>query len=249
MKPERLDPRQLTFEFEGSPRTADELLRRLRDLGLTVIDTCRLTRNRAVMVSFHSRELRIHEGYLGAPREVLKAIVAFVEGRTRAQRRAARRTLLTWPIQLAQPTGERRRERQHPRDERMAKELTEWHRTLNAGYFEGNLREIPVRMSRRMRSRLGHYTAASASGESAEIVISRRHVRRHGLQEALNTLLHEMIHQWQDESGLTIDHGPGFRAKAREVGVTPAARRLVGLGDERAVPFEKVIALRAARED
>ena len=242
------DPRQLALDFDGRPRTAEELHRRLRELGLTTIDKCRLTRNRAVMVSFRSRELRIHEGYLSAPRDVLKAIVTFVEGRTRTQRRAARRMLLGFPIETA-TAAERRRERPDPRDARMAKELTEWHATLNAGYFEGKLRAIEVRVSRRMRSRLGHYTAASAAGEPAEIVISRRHYRRHGREEALNTLLHEMIHQWQDESGLEIDHGPVFRAKAREVGVTPAARRLVGSGLERMVPLEKVIALRAARED
>lgn len=242
-----LDPRQLAFEFDAAPRTADELLGRLRELGLTVIDSCRLTRNRAVMVSFRPRELRIHEGYLGAPHDMLKAIVTFVEGRTRTQRRAARRVLLAWPVELGRPAGERRRERPHPRDERAAKELTDWHQTLNAGYFEGKLRAMDVRVSRRMRNRLGHYTAASVSGEPAEIVISRRHVRRHGWEEALNTLLHEMIHQWQDENGLELDHGPGFRAKAREVGVSPAARRLVGTAAERMVPMEKVIALRAAR--
>ena len=241
------DPRQLGLEFDVAPRTGEELLRRLKDLGLTTIDRCRLTRNRAVMVSFRQRELRIHEGYLGATREVLRAIVAFVEGRTRRERRLARRLLLAHPIDVGAPR-ERRRERSHPADERLAVELTAWHRTLNGGYFEGRLKPLLVKVSRRMRSRLGHYTAASASGEAAEIVISRRHFRRHGREEALNTLLHEMIHQWQDESGLEIDHGPVFRAKARELGVTPAARRLVGTGAERMVPLEKVIALRAARE-
>ena len=243
------DPRQLALDFDGRPRTAEELHRRLRELGLTTIDRCRLTRNRAVMVSFRSGELRIHEGYLAAPRDILKAIVTFIEGRTRTQRRAARRLLLGFPIDTGGTPTERRRERQHPRDAQAARELTEWHRTLNAGYFEGKLRAIEVRVSRRMRSRLGHYTAASAAGEPAEIVISRRHIKRHGREEALNTLLHEMIHQWQDETGIEIDHGPVFRAKAREVGVTPAARRLVGTGQERMVPLEKVIALRAARED
>ena len=174
--------------------------------------------------------------------------MTFIEGRTRTQRRTARRLLLGFPIETT-TAAERRRERPDPRDARTAKELTEWHVTLNKGYFDGKLRAIEVRLSRRMRSRLGHYTAASAAGEPAEIVISRRHYRRHGREEALNTLLHEMIHQWQDESGLEIDHGPVFRAKAREVGVTPAARRLVGTGQERMVPLEKVIALRAARED
>jgi hypothetical protein len=75
-----------------------------------------------------------------------------------------------------------------------------------------------------MKSRLGHYTAAGR-GEVGEIAISRRHLRRHGWDEALHTLLHEMVHQWQDETGHTIDHGAGFRAKAREVGIAPSARR------------------------
>jgi hypothetical protein len=40
------------------------------------------------MVSFRGQELRVHQGYLTAPMEVHQAIVAFVEGRTRAERRA-----------------------------------------------------------------------------------------------------------------------------------------------------------------
>jgi Mlc titration factor MtfA (ptsG expression regulator) len=85
---------------------------------------------------------------------------------------------------------------------------------------------VSLRVSRRMRSRLGHYTCA-AHGESAEIALSWRHIRRDGWAEARHTLLHEMVHQWQDETGQEIDHGPKFRAKAREVGVAPFARRTV----------------------
>jgi hypothetical protein len=44
----------------------------------------------------------------------------------------------------------------------------------------------------------------------------------------LHTLLHEMVHQWQDETGRAIDHGAGFRAKARDVGIAAAARRAPG---------------------
>jgi hypothetical protein len=77
-----------------------------------------------------------------------------------------------------------------------------------------------------MKSRLGHYSPANgAAGSAAEIVISRRHIRREGLAAALDTLLHEMVHQWQDENGLKIDHAAAFRKKAREVGVAPIARR------------------------
>ena len=87
----------------------------------------------------------------------------------------------------------------------------------------------------KFRQRLGHYTAATPGGEPAEIAISRTHLRKHGWQETLHTLLHEMVHQWQDESGHAIDHGATFRAKAREVGIAPYARRVLatrpGRGD------------------
>jgi hypothetical protein len=77
-----------------------------------------------------------------------------------------------------------------------------------------------------MKSRLGHYLW-SGQERAVEIVISRRHIRRNGFEEAVLTLLHEMVHQWQDERGLPIDHGSGFRQKARQVGITPRARRTV----------------------
>ena len=112
-------------------------------------------------------------------------------------------------------------------DDALARELLEWHRRYNVLYFGGQLAPIAIRISSRMRTRLGQYTAASPYGEPAEIAISRAHIRRHGWAEALHTLLHEMVHQWQDESGLPIDHGRAFRRKAREVGIAPAARRPV----------------------
>jgi hypothetical protein len=84
-----------------------------------------------------------------------------------------------------------------------------------------------------MKSRLGHYSAATPGGLAAEIAISRRHLRRHGWTEALHTLLHEMVHQWQDETGRTIDHGAAFRKKCREVGIAPYARRVLAPAKQR----------------
>ena len=219
-----LDPAQLALPLDGPPplRHGDDLLARLRTLGLRRIDRCRLTSNRNVMVSFRGAELRVHEGYLAAPESVLRAIVVFIEGRTRADRRAARRVIVEHPVRAVNRPS--RRERTRPEDERIAAELTQHHAALNERYFDGTLRSVPVRVSRRMKSRLGHYTAATPA-EPAEIAISWRHVRRHGWEEALHTLLHEMVHQWQDEQGFPIDHGSSFRAKAREVGITPSARR------------------------
>jgi hypothetical protein len=40
-----------------------------------------------------------------------------------------------------------------------------------------------------------------------------------------------MVHQWQDEHGQVIDHGPTFRARARAVGIAPSARRLLATGE------------------
>jgi hypothetical protein len=222
----RPDPGQLALDFDApAPRDSAELLALLRSLGLKRIARCELTRNRNVMVSFSGGELRVHEGYLGAPIEVHHAIVAFVEGRTRAERRAAQRRIVTHVVEV--PRGPMRRERTRPEDEPLAERLTAWHASFNDEHFGGKLKSVPVRVSRRMKSRLGHYTAAQ-HGAPGEIAISWRHLRRHGWDEALHTLLHEMVHQWQDETGRAIDHGAGFRAKARDVGIAAAARRAPG---------------------
>lgn len=219
-------PAQLTLVLSASLRNADDLLRRLRALGLRKMSECRLTRNRNVMVSFGTNELRVHEGYLAAPDDVLAAIVQFVEGGSRGERLRARQRLLAFPIETrAGPPS--RRGGTHPDDRRLAERLTEWHAHYNRDCFGGELRALDVRVSRRMRARLGHYTAATRTGDPPEIAISRRHLRNHGWEEALHTLLHEMVHQWQDERGLRIDHGAAFRAKAREVGISPFARRTV----------------------
>jgi SprT-like family len=208
------------------PRTADELLARLRSLGLRSIESLRLTHNRNVMVSYKGSQLRVHEGYLSASEPVLRAIITFVQGRTRRDRKAAQLVIMSHPIVVA-PRPEPRRERTHPDDDVIASKLMEWHERFNAEHFDGALTPIRVRVSRRMKSRLGHYSPQLPGGEPPEIAISRRHLRRHGWQEALHTLLHEMVHQWQAESSQEIDHGRIFRAKARQVGITPFARRVV----------------------
>ena len=221
----RADAAQLELAFDRTaPRDADELLARLKQLGIRRIKRVRLTRNRTVMVSYAGPELRANEGYLDAPEQVLRAIVAFVEGRTRAERRAAQQVIIGFPfVQRAPPRGDRR-ERTHTDDVEMVAQLASWHARYNTRHFGDGLKTVPIRVSRRMKSRLGHYSPG-ADGVPAEIAISRTHIRRHGWTEALHTLMHEMVHQWQDETQRPIDHGPGFRAKCREVGITPYARR------------------------
>jgi hypothetical protein len=243
------DPQQLEMRLGsgGPPRDAAGLLAALRGMGLRSIRSCRLTANRNVMVSFGGGELRVHEGYLDAPSEVLRAIVVFVEGRTRAERREAQRAIVGYPIRTPKPPA--RRERTRPEDRPLAEELAAWHHRLNERHFNGRLRPATVRVSRRMRSRLGHYTAGAAGGEPAEIAISLAHLRKHGWDEVLHTLLHEMVHQWQDEAGHTIDHGATFRAKARDVGIAPLARRALGARTPGRMAGSHTVGRRAARQE
>ena len=204
---------------------ASDFLARLRGMGLSRCSTCTLTRNRRVVVSFTGAALRVHEDFVAAPDAVLRAVVQFVEARDRRHRGMARRALLAFPI--ASTPARRRRQPACASDALLDAQLSEHHARLNRERFSGELRRIHVRVSRRMRTRLGHYAAASKAGDPAEIVLSLFHIRRHGMEEALLTLVHEMVHQWQDEQGLKLDHGRGFRAKARAVGISPFARRLV----------------------
>ncbi|MFN9455726.1 MAG: SprT-like domain-containing protein [Gemmatimonadota bacterium] len=215
-------PDQLAFPFAPVPRTGDELLSALRPMGLARIRTCTLTRNRRVMVSWTGDTLRVHAGYCRAPAEVWAALVRFVEGRTRAERAAGRAALLAWPLPADAPVRRRRLASTHPDDAAAQARLAAEHARLNADRFGGALATIPVHLSRRLARRLGHY-APAGDGAPAEIVIARRHLRRHGWAAALETLLHEMVHQWQAETGRSLDHGRDFRAKAREVGCAPRA--------------------------
>jgi hypothetical protein len=188
-------------------------------------------RNRTVMLSLsRSGALRLHEGYAFAPDRVLKAIVRFLNPRVpRILRRAAEREFLEFPVQAYAPSPERSRrvERARPGDLVLLHRLETRHRELNAQHFGGSLGEIPISLSGRMRSRLGELEVDLKTGGPNEIVISRRHIGRHPWSEVEHTLLHEMVHQWQAETGLPVDHRSAFRKKARELGVLPAAKRTI----------------------
>ncbi len=218
---------------------ADALLGRLRSLGLRPVAGIRLTANATVMVSFsRTGVLSIHRGYAAAPDEVLAAVVRFVGGRTpRAHRKAAERVVLGFRPHEHVP-GEapaRRRDRPRPGDAAILARLAELFRRYNREHFGARLPEVPLRVSGRMRTRLGHLSLG-VDGRAAEISISRRHVERDGWEEAGHTLLHEMVHLWQHANGHPVDHGPRFRARARAVGVTASAHRWVRAASGRRRP-------------
>ena len=209
----------------------DHLPERLRLLGLRDVSRILTHTNRAVMVSIGSDgTLRLHRGYAWASDRVLRAIVRFLDPRVpRRVRRNAQRELLAFPAESYAPAPARplRRERPRPGDLRLIDRLQRLHGELNGRHFGGSLGELPIRLSGRMRTRLGELAVDLRTGRPIEIAISRRHLGRHDWAEVEHTMLHEMVHQWQAEAGLRVDHGPTFRRKAREVGVLPAARRTV----------------------
>jgi hypothetical protein len=205
---------------------------RLRMLGLKEVARVITHVNRTVMLSITpQRILRIHRGYSYAPDRVLKAIVRFLNPRVRrGLRRAAEREFLGFPVHVYAPSPARsgREERARPGDLLMLHRLEALHRELNERHFAAALQPIRIRLSGRMRSRLGELSVDIQSGRPLELSLSRRHIARHPWSEVEHTMLHEMVHQWQAETGLAVDHGSTFRKKAREVGVLPAAKRRIG---------------------
>jgi hypothetical protein len=210
---------------------AAALQRRLEVLGLPPGRRVMLHENRTVMVSVTRRAIvRIHRGYVYAPDRVLRAVVTFLSPNfPRLLVRRAERELLAFPVDDYVPARAANARSERPRrgDDVVLARLVACHRRLNRLHFGGRLQEIRFRLSGRMRSRLGELALDERRNRPREIALSRRHLRRDPWEEVEHTLLHEMVHQWQAEEGLPVDHGPGFRKKAREVGVEPTAKRYV----------------------
>ena len=208
----------------------EDLPARLYLLGLHGVSRVVTHTNRSVMVSIGKRRvLRIHAAYAHASDGVLRAIIRFLDPRLpRAIRRAAERELLAFPVEEYASSGppQLRQERPRPGDLLLLHRLSQAFDRFNREHFDGKLSPLPIRLSSRMRSRLGELSVDIRSGQPIEIAISRRHIARHRWSEVEHTLLHEMVHQWQAESGLPVDHGPLFREKARQVGVVPGAKRM-----------------------
>lgn len=219
----RGDPAQMELPLVQSPAA---FRARLAAAGLGPEWKVTTTENRATMVSFRGDTVRVHRAYLDAPDAVIHAIVRFVSTKRRDIRREASRVILAHapPKAPADVVPIRNRERTHAADTPFVRRLVSAHREYNAERFDGALGEIQIRVSRRMRRKLGHYSPAT-HGLPPEIAIGRRHITHDSWDDVLHTLLHEMVHQWQDESGFALAHDARFRRMARIVGADPRAVR------------------------
>ena len=210
---------------ESSPSVVPSfrLSARLHALGLPRLKPVVPHTNRRVLVSLTARgALRVHAGYAAAPDEVLSAIVRWARPRVRrAERLEAQRVMTAFPVHDHVAPAERQRRRTVrllPGDARVLERLQSLHSELNARCFGGRLRRVEIRLSSRMRRRLGEFRPAE-SGEGAEIALSRRHLNADGWARVTETLLHEMVHQWQAESGHRLGHGADFRRKCAAIGI------------------------------
>lgn len=226
----RSRPRQA--EHAGWEADRALLISRLRTLGLPQGRDVQLHANRTVMVSLTPRGvLRIHRGYAYAADRTLEAVVTFISpDAPRRARAAARKALETFPVERYEPRTrvDADGRRPPPAERRLVGVLQAAHAELNRRHFGGLLGRVPIRLSSRMATRLGELAVDRSTGRATEIALNRRHVERDEWREVSDTLLHEMVHQWQVESGHAPDHGARFRAKAREVGIVAAARKAVG---------------------
>ena len=206
---------------------------RLRAAGLSPDTPVVAHTNRRVLVTLTRRgALRVHAGFDFAPDPVLAAIARWARPRQRrADRLAAGRILAAFPVHAHIPPGSAPRRRPQPLvdpgDAARLTRLVALHALLNARHFGGALGQVELRLSARMRRRLGEFRPGSSS-EPAIITLSRRHLRRDGWSRAAETLLHEMVHQWQAETGRPLGHGPEFRLKCADLGIE--GRAVAGSG-------------------
>jgi len=208
------------------PSARPVLEHRLRLLGLHEVAGIQSHRNQSVLVSLTPRGvLRLHEGYAEAPDRVLRAIVRFVRpGAWRITRRTALAVIRSWPLPAGSPEHVRRRApRLNPVDQALVGRLQARWAEFNDQHFGGSLRPVPIHVSSRMRRKLGELRFDRATSGALGITLSRRLIQRYPWAEVEETLLHEMVHQWQAETGQPVDHGRAFRRKAREAGIVPRA--------------------------
>jgi len=202
-----------------------ELEARLRAAGLSAATPIVPHTNRRVLVSLtRGGTLRVHAGFSFAPEPVLAAIARWARPwLRRADRLEAGRVLAAFPVHTHVPpdAGTRRRpaEPADPGDRAHLERLRALHDAFNALHFGGTLGLVDLRLSARMRRRLGEFRPAFGPDARPEITISRKHLRRDGWGRAGETLLHEMVHQWQAETGRAPGHGPDFRRTCASLGI------------------------------
>jgi len=227
-------PEQLELAFG---RTDVEVLRMLRRAGAHRLERVAFRPNRSTIWSLtrEGRVLNLHEGYRAAPASVLQAFVTIANHSRRSspRYRDACRLVRSWPgidhalRRVRSSSGHSRPTTRVVRcqgtvDERLR--VRRLYDQLNRTRFQDRLpTDIPLRISRRMKSRLGHMAPEGTrkAPTVGEIALNRTLLRKGNEVALRETLLHEMAHVAAYLFDGDAGHGLAWRDWARRAGCRP----------------------------
>lgn len=222
-------------------RTEDQFLGLLKGHGAHRLRGVRFRQNRTTIWSLTQGGtlLNVHSAYRSAPLPIVRAFAVIARDalrKTPAYREAAR-VVREWPglakglraaraAHRRRPVAKRRRSwipRVGPCCATPAQRLylRQLYRYLNETRLGGRLpRNIPLRLSRRMTSRLGQMVPGSYAGRRyvVEIALNVDLMLEGNGRERLDTLLHEMAHAADHLFDGGRGHGDSWRAWAERVG-------------------------------
>ena len=183
--------------------TEQDMVRELRARGVEGVQsvTFRANRSRLISLSSDRRRLNLHECFRGGGPDVLDAIAAFARARSDspAYRQAIARMRRWHGAQVDESEAEAgARPAACCGTPAQLQALAQCYRQLNRSHFGGSLPELlPVRLSDRMRRRLGHVQyggAAKAERSVTEIALNVDLLLGGNGRALRDTLLHEMAH-------------------------------------------------------
>jgi hypothetical protein len=182
--------------------------------------------------------MNVHAAYAAATPEILDAfaVVAIEGGAESVEARDASQLITEWaPLReaiahLRKEHVDRNREASTTSHCCATAEqrayLKALYRYFNETRFDGRLPDdIPVRLSNRMRSALGHMKPGDSDGEArrvAEIALNVDLMLPGNGAERADTLLHEMAHVADYLISGGVGHGASWRGWAEAVGCRPA---------------------------
>lgn len=217
--------------------TPKAFLTELHGRGAKHVERVAFRRNRSVIwsVTANGATLNVHEAFRSASPEILDAFatIARSRGHDGVRTRRARAVVRGWP-KLARALGEIRAHtgRHRPRKRRVCCGTPEQRTYLenlftifNETRFEGLLpADLPIRLSNRMRSSLGHLrhgVLPDGTRVVVEIALNVDLMLEGNGPVRVDTLLHEMAHAADYLTTGGCGHGASWRRWARSAGCRP----------------------------
>lgn len=219
------------------PYTPETFKAALKRRGAAALERVTFRRNRSTVWSLTQRgtALNLHEAYRNAPSHILDAFAVIVRsgGVGTKPSRHAGTVVLDWPelVRALEEvrSADHRRRRRRPQSccgtEEQRAYLRALYRYFNRTRFDDMLPDdIPLRLSNRMRSSLGHMMPGrhrNGHRYVVEIALNVDLLLAGNGAERVDTLLHEMAHAADYLTSGECGHGRSWRAWARYVGCRP----------------------------